>query len=501
LYPREDRTAVTWDRISIRLKIYLLLGTLTFITIWGALIMIWYTYQIENLLTHITDKHVAAFQAAEALETALVNQKGFVTYYFQDGDPEWLKRLGEYRQVFKERLKNAEAIADSNQQRTAIEQIAQEYKTYIKDKDRVIAYYRAGQMDVGSGLHKEVRKNYFNILELCEEYKGFHKAKIDEARTKSHAQAKRLRFIAGSAMAVVLVLASLFILIFVTQILKPIRRLIMETGRGKEHHPSKNELQDLGRSVRGLIEDVDHTHVELERSREHLLQAEKMASVGKLAAGVAHSVRNPLTSVKMRLFSLGRTLRLSNLQREDFDVISEEIKHIDTIVQNFLEFSRPPKLKIQKISPSEVVDLVLQLLKYRLESYDVSIQVERKNLLPVIDADPEQLKEVLVNLVENACEAMDRGGTITIEEEEEVTDRMAPVVKISVTDSGPGIPAAIQEKVLQPFFTTKEEGTGLGLSIAQRIVEEHGGKLDIISKDGAGSSFIIILPVRRQAGE
>jgi signal transduction histidine kinase len=462
--------------------------------------MIWYTYQIQNLLTHITEKHVAAFQAAEALETALINQKGFVTYYFQDRDPEWLRRLGEYRQIFKERLKNAEALAVSNQQRKAIEQIGEEYRKYISDKDKVIDYYQAGEMAVGAGLHKAVRKNYFKILELCENYKDFHKAKIHEARTKSHAQAQRLRFIAGSAMAVVLFLAALFLLIFVTQILRPIRRLISEADREGGHHPSKNELQDLGRSVRGLIEDVDHTHTELERSREHLLQAEKMASVGKLAAGVAHSVRNPLTSVKMRLFSLGRTLALSDIQREDFDVISEEIKHIDTIVQNFLEFSRPPKLKIQRISPSEVVDLVLQLLKHRLESYDVTIEVKRKDILPMIDADPEQLKEVLVNLVENACEAMGRGGAIKIEEEE-VADRTDPVVKISVSDNGPGIPEAIREKVFQPFFSTKEEGTGLGLSIAVRIIEEHGGKLDIISKEGEGTSFIIILPVKRRAGE
>ena len=106
---------------------------------------------------------------------------------------------------------------------------------------------------------------------------------------------------------------------------------------------------------------MDTTRIELEQSREHLLQSEKLAQIGKLAAGVAHSIRNPLTSVKMRLFSLERTLSLSAAQKEDFDVISEEIRHIDTIVGNFLEFSRPPKLKIQKASPSEVVDMAVQL--------------------------------------------------------------------------------------------------------------------------------------------
>jgi signal transduction histidine kinase len=141
-----------------------------------------------------------------------------------------------------------------------------------------------------------------------------------------------------------------------------------------------------------------------------------MAMVGKLAAGMAHSVRNPFTSVKMRLFSLSRSLKLSGTQKEDFDVISEEIDHIDTIVQNFLEFSRPPKLRMQPVSPSTVVDTAIQLLRYRLESYNVKAIIHRDKMLPAVDADPDQLKEVLVNLMVNACEAMTGGGTIDIHE-------------------------------------------------------------------------------------
>ena len=177
----------------------------------------------------------------------------------------------------------------------------------------------------------------------------------------------------------------------------------------------------------------------------------------------------------MRLFSLNRSLKLTDTQKEDFDVISEEIRRIDTIVQNFLEFSRPPKLTIQSISPSVIVDQTIQLLKHRLKSYDVGVTIERKQNLPEIDADPEQLKEVFVNLVVNACEAMERGGSIVIREQEMINPSNGRMAVIRVSDNGPGIPESIREKVLLPFFTTKEEGTGLGLSIAVRIIEEHHG--------------------------
>jgi len=221
--------------------------------------------------------------------------------------------------------------------------------------------------------------------------------------------------------------------------------------------------------------------------------------VGKLAAGVAHTIRNPLTSVNMRLFSLERSLELSQTQQEDFEVISEEVRHIDTIVQNFLEFARPPKLKIQSISPSEVVDMALQLLRHRLESYGVQVELDREHRLPRIEADPEQLKEVLINLLVNGCEAMGEGGLIVIREEEGVAEPLGRVVVIRVKDNGPGIPKSVRDQVFQPFFSTKEEGTGLGLSIAYRIVEEHGGWLSLKSKEGEGTTFTITLPCREDA--
>jgi len=220
--------------------------------------------------------------------------------------------------------------------------------------------------------------------------------------------------------------------------------------------------------------------------------------VGKLAAGVAHSIRNPLTSVKMRLFSVERSLELSPTQKEDVEVISEEIRQIDTIVQNFLEFSRPPKLKMQKISPSDVVDNALELLRHRLESYNVAMELRRQNHLPVISADPEQLKEVLVNIIVNACEAMESGGTILIEEDEGALNPVKQVAVIRLIDDGPGIPNALQGKIFQPFFSTKEEGIGLGLSIATRIINEHGGWLEVQSEQGKGAAFVISLPFEKE---
>lgn len=260
-----------------------------------------------------------------------------------------------------------------------------------------------------------------------------------------------------------------------------------------------DEVRAVGELVAGLLRDVDETQALLKESREHLIQAEKLALVGKLAAGVAHSVRNPLTSVKMRLFSLERGLDLSPGQREDFEVISEEIRHLDTIVRNFLEFSRPPKPKLQHVSPSDVVDMTLVLLKHRLEIYGVDVRLAREQPLPPVNVDPEQLKEVLVNLILNACDAMGENGRLEITEETGFMDPVGRVAILQLTDSGPGIPADVAESVFQPFFSTKEEGTGLGLAIAKRIMEEHGGYIHLKPSDrGQGACFILVLPIRER---
>lgn len=487
--------------ISLRLKIYLIISCFVFVTLLGAGVMFWYTYKIEGVLNNLIERDVAAFQLAEALESALVNQKGFVAYYVLDKDPDWLRQLGEYRQIFKQRLNDTKKLSEDDSQKKIINDIEQEYNIYIELKDMVINYYNAGEYEKGAKLHKDVRKRFSAILTLCDKYKNLHKNKIIYAKEESHNEAVNLRFFAITGFLIIAFLAVIMAFVFVYNILRPVHSLIIEAGReGKPEVTdgstgTKDEIKTLAESVRELIDDIDLTHTALEKSREHLQQAEKMALVGKLAAGMAHSIRNPFTSIKMRLFSLGRAQNMAETQKDDIKVISEEIKHIDTIVQNFLEFSRPPKLKMQKISPSGVVDLALQLLVHRLKTYDVTVEVMRNKSLPEINADPEQLKEVFVNLIVNACEAMVRGGFITINEKEAADTHLGSAVIIEISDNGPGIPDFLIGKIMEPFFTTKEEGTGLGLSIVASIIEEHKGSIDIKSKEGEGTTFIITLPL------
>jgi hypothetical protein len=134
-----------WARISLKYRSYLLLAAIFLVTLSGAVVMVWYSYSIEGVLTTITDENLVAFQSAESLEIALVNQKGFVSYYFQDGNPDWLVQLEKYRRVFREQLGRARTLAQSPEQKETINRIAVDYDHYIREKDKVIAHYKAGE--------------------------------------------------------------------------------------------------------------------------------------------------------------------------------------------------------------------------------------------------------------------------------------------------------------------------------------------------------------------
>ena len=395
-----------WKFISLRARILLLLGALILTSLVGGLVTIWHTGAADTLFTSLIDQNLASYQAAEGLEIALLKQRGYLTYFFLDGNPEWLEKLEQDHQSFLAWLAKAQNAAASPVITRILDKISAKYQHNAAQREQVVHLYKTGRREGGGqaarGSPPPVSGDLRPVRGLQTDCPG----DPHPGPKANQAQAKFIKTLAFVLMPSVVFLGLLLAYILIAQLLEPIRQLSRETGVSTLAPGARDEVQALSRRVHDLIVNVDQTQSKLEQSQEHLLQSEKLAMVGKLAAGVAHSIRNPLTSVKMRLFSLDRTLGFSPAQQEDFEVISEEIRHIDTIVANFLEYSRPPKLVMQQISPSDVVDMALQLLQHRLESYNVEVKLKRPRPLPEIWADPDQLKEVLVNLLTNACEAM-----------------------------------------------------------------------------------------------
>jgi signal transduction histidine kinase len=236
--------------------------------------------------------------------------------------------------------------------------------------------------------------------------------------------------------------------------------------------------------------------VQLVESRQLAERQEKLASLGMLAAGVAHEIRNPLTAIKAWLYLQQKHLAPGTPEFADANLIAGEISRLERIVRNFLQFARPSDPQLLVIPAERPLREVQTLLAPELEKSNIKLALDG-TATAQIRVDPDQIKQVLINLVRNAADSIGRNGSVTLRarlDEKWLFDRQTGVVILEVSDTGRGIPPEVEKRLFDPFFTTKESGTGLGLPIAARIVEKHGGALQYQTHLNRGTTFGIILP-------
>jgi len=252
-----------------------------------------------------------------------------------------------------------------------------------------------------------------------------------------------------------------------------------------------NVLKDnQGNMVGAYIIFKDVTNM---RSLEEMVQrSDRLAMIGQIAAGTAHEIRNPLTSIKGFLQVIRRTFEQRGMSKEQSytEVMLTEIDRINELVNEFLLLSKPKHVSYERIDVSEVLRNILPIINNEAILYNVNLQYEASYHVPDVIADQELLKQVFLNICKNGIEAMPDGGTLTITEKVDTAERN---VYIDIHDTGGGIPMFVIDKIFDPFFTTKDTGTGLGLSVCQRIIHDMGGSIRVASK-GFGTTFSIVIP-------
>ena len=348
---------------------------------------------------------------------------------------------------------------------------------------------------------------------------------VSLARADANLRQSSLRMLAYTVLAVVLI--AVLSGIFVWRVVHiPVKKLTAGTERlshGQLGYQldivSRDELGELAlsfnqmsRQLREAREEADawaqtlearveDKSRELKHAHEQVMQAEKMASIGKLAATVAHEINNPLSGILTYAKLLRKWLDRGGWdeQRRDevrgsLELIESESRRCGDIVRNLLTFSRSSPMNLQWADLNQVIDRCVRLVQHQTELSNVQLQSQLAEDLPQVQCDPAQIEQLLLALMINACEAMPHGGNLW------VRSRMVPQigsVQLEVQDDGVGIPESVLPNLFEPFFTTKEKGhgVGLGLAISKGIVERHRGRIDVESKPGQGTRFTITLPV------
>ena len=252
--------------------------------------------------------------------------------------------------------------------------------------------------------------------------------------------------------------------------------------------------QELKTFSQQMEEKIQKTTADLRKTEAQLIRSEKLAALGQLAAGIAHEIRNPLTSINILIHSLTKNFPSEDSHREDLNVIEEEIDRINEILDRFLRFAKPASPLLERTEVASIFEETLQLIRPRMEKQRIHVQKEFQDL-PMILMDREQMKQVALNLLLNAVQAMPRGGTLMLRGQ---NSKDGQWITISIQDSGVGIPDEDMNKLFDPFFSTKEGGIGLGLSIAHRIIDQHHGKIEVESDPGKGTLFTIWLPIHNE---
>jgi signal transduction histidine kinase len=405
------------------------------------------TKNVQRVSRAIMKENVSSLKAAEELELALLNQKGLVASLFLDGDQVWLKTLEERKKDFEEWFAKASDVALTPVENGILREIHILYKTYDNQRNKAIKLYQSGSLQEARNiLLNDMKKSTDALYQKCEDLILANESLIAAAEASSQ---KRV--------------AGMTVIIWITVI----------------------STLCLGTIMGFLL---------AKKINEQLVRSAKMATLGQLSANIAHEIRNPLTSIKMRLYTLEEQLKHNPLAQEDLGIINEEIGRMEKTVKNFLDFARLPEPNFQKNDIHAILERTINLLLPKANSQNIAISKIFDVRNPQVNADREQLQQLFLNVMLNAIEAMPQGGALEVATQTCQDRKLNEALEVKIKDNGVGIPLELGHKLFEPFFSTKTEGTGLGLFIVSKIIKVHRGTINLESRPEKGTLVTMRFP-------
>lgn len=419
--------------------------------------------QVKRLEADFAAVKTERFYHGVQIRTAIRQLNDELFRFHLKGEPADLNRFQLDAAALKTWIESRRSEAATTEETAAFREIEAAFATYLLETSTPEMQKRPGisfdRQTLLDQISQKLRQSSTPVLDLTDRLVQVQRQSFGAFLTESQSTLDSLQYLIVGSFGILLALAVLVVALVYRGMITPLQTQLSQSHAAIERH-------------------------------------EKLAALGGLAAGVAHEIRNPLTAIKFRLFSLKKSLPVAMADNEDTTVIADEINRLERIVKDFLQFARPSDPELVNLPALRLIEQVLALFKSPLDKAAIQARIESADDVWV-RADPQQLKQVLINLIHNAAESIGRDGIITLRAvgvQDYISGERRAVTIISVTDTGKGMPKEVQKRLFDPFFTTKDGGTGLGLPIAARIVEKHGGELRYETELNQGTTFKVVLP-------
>ncbi|AWM39373.1 Sporulation kinase A [Gemmata obscuriglobus] len=454
----------------------------------------WYARLAQQRVSAMLNSNVASVRAARDLESRVRDVDAGLDRFLITGDRQHLEAVRPLRQLTLDALAEAESVAFTKEEQALMRRVRAGCERLFAEYDRVFhgppgAVPRAELAELAAIPEKE-------ILEPAKEYARLNEEALAQSGQTSEEMTGLLTvvFLAiGACGAGGGLLGGWLIATGVRRgMLRTEERLQGTVVRLSAVVPTGAHAGDAAERLDESVSALLDRFRQVERDA---LRAEQLAWVGQMAAGIAHEIRNPLMAIKILIQTAADPLGLSPFRAKDLAVIEREIGRLEHTVTGFLDFARPPRPERQATDLRSLLEQAVAGLQARADRQKVALGIEVPAEPVTLLVDPNQFGQVVYNLLYNAIDAQPGGGRVRISVEAATREGGGPELVLRVADEGAGLPAAVGERIFDPFVSTKETGLGLGLSICRRIVEAHGGTIRAGSPPAGGAVFTVRLPL------
>jgi two-component system, NtrC family, sensor histidine kinase HydH len=499
------------SRLSFQVAVPII--TISFFLLLVGVGAAWYLQHLQDKTSALLVENVASMKTATEFEISLRRLQNELSEYLLSHDAIHLKALPELRKQADVALAEVDRTGTTVLEKMKVGEIQKGYKE-LRAAINEFEKRAPAETEVHSlsdFVSQEILSPAHEYLVLNEQLLA---QRTEDNQIRTHEMASILGAI-GCIGAAIGILASVDLVLRIrrslTEVGIPLRaaagKLSAVTGTESEIHDS--DILGLEQTARSIDANIDQVVERLQQSEREVFRVEKLAAVGRLASGLAHELRNPLMAMKVLVQSTAERGPLASLNGRDLSVLDEEISRLEESLTNFLDFARPPQLEKRSFDLRDILRQTIELVSTRAEQQGVYIAKIMPEWPVTIVADSGYIRQLFLNLLLNALDAMPAGGTIRVDmvsyqgQRGALADlavsgeRLRPPqwVTVAVADTGRGLPPELGHRIFEPFVSGKDTGTGLGLSICRRIVEAHGGQITASDHPGGGAVFIVRLPV------